>query len=200
MPEPSAELVEGERTAWRFVDDLLGTVAHEGAEPGQPLVQQGQDAARAGRARIGEPAKAVPLPSMAERSPEMDGVIAGIGDELLAKRKADAEFRKDYGKTRTEPLEKTTVVGALSSWTLLLVLGAVLLSMMGVQVLPALVRFGVGIYKQAKAAREIIVGVEKFKKQDATLGAKAALGARLKKSTETSKATIRKIKKDEGLT
>ena len=201
LPEPSAELQEAERVALQYGEDVLGLVAQKGAQPAQPLVQQGQEAVRAGRARLGEPAEPIPLPPITARNEEMDRRLEEIGTGLLDYRKGEVDWRRDYGRARGEPLEKETVIGGLSPWTVALIALAVAGAVVLLVKLPAVLVWVASVWKQARAAREIIAGVQEFKNKNATVETRRILGEKLDKNTsETTKAVIREVKKEEGLT
>ena len=200
LPEPPADLQEAERAALQYADDVLGLVALEGAQPAQPLVQQGQETARAGRARLGAPAEPLALPPVTERSAEADDVIATIRAALLAHRGDEVQWRRDYGQARGEPMAKETVVGSLSPWTVALIALLVAVAVVLIVKLPSVLVWVANVWRTARAAREIIVGVQEFKDEDAALTEKRALGAQLTKNTSaTTKAAIKRIKKEEGV-
>jgi len=140
------------------------------------------------------------LPSFGQRSEEMDRQVGEIRAELALLRIRVAQWREKYGQALGAPMKKETVIGALSIWTVLLLAGGAMVAVVLLGKFPLVLLWVANVWRTARAAREIIVGVQEFKDEDAALTEKRALGAQLTKNTSaTTKAAIKRIKKEEGV-
>ena len=115
IPEPSPALQEAERQALDFGAKVLAKVADEGVPPAQPLVQQAAEATQAGRARMGNPANPIVLPSFGQRSGEMDRQVGEIRAELALLRIRVAQWREKYGQALGAPIRRRPSSGRCQS-------------------------------------------------------------------------------------
>ena len=171
VPRPSPEQLEQERRALRFGEDVLAATYHEGMPKHAPVVAQGREAVRAGRARLGEPAAAIPVPpDPAQRSEEAERVTHALGGRQREYSGELAEWIAAYDALRSEPVTSTARFG----WSFLrwIMGGALVLGLLIalVVMVPTAGTLLVWLWRRGRLAlgtvRQIARGVDEFKLTD----------------------------------
>jgi len=197
LPPVPQELMESERRLGRYVQDELELVREAAPEKHQPTIAQMEQALKASRARLGEPAEPVPTVPLGELSRHVEREIRRLGGLLRQLRTAEAEWAARYELKRREPMRSEGAVGRMSGWILPAVLVLLLLGGAGVPVGTLLARALLRLWRQAQAFRRVLRGVQNYKDSN---GGAPALGEYLREATTPrDRETIGKTKAEEGI-
>ena len=153
---------ELERQVLRFGEDVVSKVAAEGAEPKAPLVGQARESIRLGRAGLGEPARAIPVPDqMAQESTKAAAVQKALSKALSRSRSEAAAWEREYEIRRGTPVKSgwsfsMPILWGLPLWGVLLVVLAALIPGLGTWIL------GKALAATRRALQQVVAGVQAF--------------------------------------
>jgi len=159
---------------------------YEGAESGNPQVDQMVNAISAARAPLGEPAEVVPMPVARDvRSKEVDRLVKIMHSTIGRERERAEEWWEEYESHRSTPVETGWKIssGILRTAFFLLVAGLVVVVVMGAGGSSVLAF----LWRRARRGFQEMVGlIDELKKDDPATAEKLKdhLGGRMSKETE----------------
>lgn len=190
----SERQLEFERRVLRFGEDVASLVVVKGAEPRAPLVEQARNAIRIGRARLGDPAKAVAVPvDTGMRSKEAAAAERALTKELQRYRQTEADWKREYELYRGTPVKtgwslSMPILWGIPLWGLIVAVIVILVPGAGGLLVKALFRARKALSQIVKANQQWMQTAQAEQAESL----KAALRAEM--ADEKSKALVRKIK------